>query len=466
MQAVELNYDIFSFTRKKILEILKNYAIPPNDAEELVNKWLRQDDFLLTPLKSKFTYVVGNPPYVRQELIPDKLISHYRSIYKTIYDRADLYVPFIERGLSLLAPRGKLCYICADRWMKNKYGGPLREFISKNFHLQAYVDMVDTNAFQSEVIAYPAIMLLTTQKKSETYVARTPEINASSLRSLAVALRNDHDASDQRVSVSTKLLDGSKPWIIGASDKLTLIRRLEEEFPLLEDDGCKVGIGVATGCDSIYIRRASELPIEEERKLPLVMVSDLQQGHLVWNERYVVNPFDEMGRAIDLHYYPLLAHYFSQNEGKIRNRNVARNNPKFWYRTIDKISVPLLRQPKLLIPDIQREPTAVLDEGKYYPHHNLYYVTSTKWDLQVVQAILLSPIVKLFVEAYSVKMRGGYLRFQAQNIRRIRLPRWEDVPASLRERLTKSVTAQDHTIRNEAVFELYQLNQEERDLLR
>jgi len=465
LQAVELNHDIFSFTRKKMLRILENYAIPAGHAEELVNEWLKQDDFLLTPLRPNFTYVVGNPPYLRQELIPDTLITCYRSIYRTIYDRADLYIPFIERGLSLLAPGGKLCYICADRWMKNKYGGPLREFISNNFHLQAYVDMVDTNAFQSEVIAYPAIILLTTQKRPETYVAHRPEMKASSLQSLAVALRNGHDTIDQQVHVSTKLLNGNKPWIIGATDKLMLLRRIEEELPLLEDEECKVGIGVATGCDSVYIGRASELPIEEERKLPLVMVSDLQQGNLVWHERYIVNPFDEMGRAIDLHHYPLLARYFFQHEEKIRSRNVARNNPKFWYRTIDKISVPLLRQPKLLIPDIKGEPTAVLDEGKYYPHHNLYYVTSTKWDLRVLQAILLSAVAKLFVEAYSVKMRGGYLRFQAQNIRRIHLPHWEEVPASLCERLIKSVTAQDHTLCNEAVFDLYQLSPEERVLL-
>jgi len=508
LQAVELNHDIFSFTRKKILALLKNYAIPSDDAEELVNAWLRQDDFLLTPFQSKFTYVVGNPPYLRQELIPDTLITHYRSIYKTIYDRADLYVPFIERGLSLLALGGKLCYICADRWMKNKYGGPLREFIAKNFHLQTYVDMVDTHAFQSEVIAYPAIIVLTTQKQSETYVAHTPEMKASSLQRLAVALREGHDTAntnlcskrhslpdaeasswtgaspvptsardgsrlipldasrnEQHVYVSTNILDGSKPWIIGSSDKLTLLRRLEEEFPLLEDEGCKVGIGVATGCDSIYIRLAAELPIEEERKLPLVMVSDLQQGNLVWHGHYVVNPFDDMGGAVDLRHYPLLAHYFSQHEEKIRNRHVARNNPKFWYRTIDKISVPLMRQPKLLIPDIKGEPTAVLDEGKYYPHHNLYYVTSTKWDLRALQAILLSPLAKLFVEAYSVTMRGGYLRFQAQNLRRIRLPRWEDVPTLLCERLIESVTVKDRAVCNEVVFELYQLNKGERDLL-
>src|SRR5260370_613712 len=84
-------------------------------------------DFILAPLPQAFTYVIGTPPYVRQELIPDVLMAEYRRLYKTIYDRADLYIPFIERSLSLLSKGGTLGFICADRWMKNRYGGPLRQ---------------------------------------------------------------------------------------------------------------------------------------------------------------------------------------------------------------------------------------------------------------------------------------------------------------------------------------------------
>jgi methylase of polypeptide subunit release factors len=68
--------------------------------------------------------VIGNPPYVRQELIPEALLTEYRARFETLYDRADLYVPFIERSLSLLRAGGALGFICSDRWMKNKYGGP------------------------------------------------------------------------------------------------------------------------------------------------------------------------------------------------------------------------------------------------------------------------------------------------------------------------------------------------------
>ncbi len=41
-------------------------------------------------------------------------MAEYRKRYFTIYDRADIYVPFIELSLRLLAETGKLGFICAD----------------------------------------------------------------------------------------------------------------------------------------------------------------------------------------------------------------------------------------------------------------------------------------------------------------------------------------------------------------
>ena len=58
-------------------------------------------------------------------------------------------------------------------------------------------------------------------------------------------------------------------------------------------------------------------------------------------------------------------------------------------------------------------------------------------------------------------MRGGYLRFQAQYLRRIRLPRWLDVPESVREALTAAANAGDDEACNNAVTALYRLTPEE-----
>lgn len=76
-----------------------------------------------------------------------------------MYDRADLYIPFMERSLSLLAPKGHLGFICSDRWMKTVTAVRCA-VLSPDNYLKIYVDMVDTPAFHSEVIAYPAITVI------------------------------------------------------------------------------------------------------------------------------------------------------------------------------------------------------------------------------------------------------------------------------------------------------------------
>lgn len=113
--AVELHRSSYDQTRALVREALRAKGLTARQTEGLCGRWLRQGDFLLLPLEGSFTHVIGNPPYVRQELIPDVLMAEYRRRFCTIYDRADIYIPFIERSLSLLAPNGVLGFICPDR---------------------------------------------------------------------------------------------------------------------------------------------------------------------------------------------------------------------------------------------------------------------------------------------------------------------------------------------------------------
>ena len=136
IRAVELNREAFGATRERLKEVMSNAGLAKLEVDTLLNRWLIQGDFLLEDLPFSFDYVAGNPPYVRQELIPGVLIQEYRRRFETIYDRADLYIPFIEKSLSLLAPAGVLGFICADRWTKNRYGAPLRKLVAKRFHLK------------------------------------------------------------------------------------------------------------------------------------------------------------------------------------------------------------------------------------------------------------------------------------------------------------------------------------------
>jgi len=463
IRAVELHGDTFTRTHAAVIARLIGAGIAARIATTIADRWLQNGDYLLAELPEAFDVVVGNPPYVRQEMIPDVLLAEYRSRYTTIYDRADLYIPFIERSLRILKKGGALGFICADRWMKNRYGGPLRALVAKEFHLKVHVDMTDTPAFHSDVIAYPAITIITRESPGVTRLAYRPEIEGTVLSELATQLlakRLPKGVSAVRELASVTA--GSEPWILASSDHLALVRRLERSFPPIEEVGCKVGIGVATGADHAFIGPFDALDVEDDRKQPLVMTRDILNGTVEWRGLGVVNPFADGGGLVDLGNYPRLNRYLEARKGEIAGRHCAQKTPVNWYRTIDRITPALTKRPKLLIPDIKGDAHIVYEEGRLYPHHNLYYITSDEWDVRALQAVLLSGIARLFVATYSTRMRGGFLRFQAQYLRRIRVPKWADVATGVRRELISAAKAQDLVACNRAAFELYGLSEDER----
>lgn len=465
VRAVELHRQTYDETRQALLTHLASHGVEPDDATALVQRWLVQDDFLLVPLVGEFDLVVGNPPYVRQERIPEPLLAEYRRRYGTLYDRADLYVPFIERSLALLRQGGAVAFICADRWMKNRFGGPLRSLITERFHLETYVDMVGTDAFQDQVTAYPAVVVLRRAEPGVTRVARRPPIEPTALSMLAGQLRSQPTTARPSGVELLRLPPGDAPWLLTPAAKRNLLRRLEQRFPPLEEVGCTVGIGVATGADRVLIGEYATLDVEVDRKVPLAMTQDIVSGQVEWRGQGVINPFTRDGDLVDLDHFPRLRRYLEAHRALLAGRHCARKRPDQWYRTIDRIQPDLATTPKLLIPDIKGEAHVVFEPGELYPHHNLYYVISRSWELRALQAVLRSDVARLFVAAYSTRMRGGYLRFQAQYLRRVRLPRWEEVPVALREELTAAAVSRSRVACNRAAARLYGLSDEEQQLL-
>lgn len=458
IRAVELHRATYLKHRASLTEKLQGVGLSAVEAEELVTAWLIQGDFLLYDFDHDFTHVVGNPPYIRQEVIPDILMTEYRLRYETIFDRADIYIPFIEKSLSALEQGGRLSFICADRWMKNRYGRKLREMVSRDYALSIYVDMVDTPAFHSEVTAYPAITVIERSNENRTRVFAQPEIDRDALRSLSRDLTAHELSKNSIVREIRDVAAGAEPWVLSGFDELALVRRIEAKFPRLEAAGCKVGIGVATGADKAFIGDFEELDVEPSRKLPLVMTRDILTGEVQWQGRGVINPFDDDGKLVRLEEYPRLAQYLEERRDVIAGRHVATKAPANWYRTIDRIHPAITGREKLLIPDIKGDAAIVYEPGKLYPHHNLYFVTSSTWDVRALQTVMKSGIARLFVSLYSTKMRGGFLRFQAQYLRRICLPSWDSVSVELRATLRALSETDDPVARNAAVAELYGLS--------
>jgi len=456
IRAVEVNRSALQICRDRIETLLRGNAWSLDAVAILLDKWLLHEDFLSVPLDGRFSHIVGNPPYIRLENLPKNLLKAYRARWRSLFDRADLYVAFIEKSLELLQTDGRLGFICADRWMKNRYGGPLRGIVATGFHLESYVDFTGCPAFFNEVDAYPAVTVIRKGKGDTTRIAFRPAISKETLVPLAKALIS-HKKHPQ-VTTLSGICRNDQPWSFNENGGMPIIRKLETSFPTLEAAGCKVGIGVATGADAVFIGTDASLDVEPERKLPLVTTKDIRNGRVEWGGLFVLNPFEVDGGLVDPDDYPKFRAYIERHRDLILKRNVAGRNPNGWFRTIDRIHAPLTTSPKLLIPDIKGSAHVVLESGHYYPHHNLYFVTSGSWDLHILQMILSSRVVHAFIAAYSPRMRGNFFRFQAQYLRRIRIPRFEEMDRAIRKEALAAAHSSSQDEKDRVIQKLYGLS--------
>jgi len=461
VRAFDLLEGNVEIARKSVVQRLEDAGLDQEVAHSLAESWVQTADFLLYGHEPRSAdFVVGNPPYIRLENVPRRVTDSYRRICPTMRGRSDIYVGFIERGLELLRHDGVLGFICADRWMRNQYGADLRQLISESFAVDTVVTMHDTDPFENEVSAYPAVIVLRrAPQAAANVVTATRRFQERDAAKVAEWARRPRRRSVSSPAFDASRLDGwfdgRDLWPTGSPAQLSAIADLEARFPPLEDPstGTRLGIGVATGCDDVYITKDTNL-VEPDRLLPLLQSTDITTGAVAWAGHHLVNPWVD-GELVDLADYPRLASYLMGAETRLRARHVASKRPAQWYRTIDRVAPDLQARPKLVLPDLKAASHPVLDAGEYYPHHNLYYVVSDRWDLEVLGGLLLSDVANLFVGAYCVRMRGGCYRFQAQYVRRIRVPLPDAVPQRERRALIRAFSTRDGEAATAAALKLY-----------
>jgi adenine-specific DNA-methyltransferase len=462
LQAFEIDPIVAEKAITVVKETLLALRVPLAIAEKLARNWIRIGDFLEVSLSFPIAdFVIGNPPYIRLEEIPEKKAVMYRNSFSAMRGRADIYVAFYQAALLQLKPRGVCAYICADRWMLNDYGSALRDFITtQGYNVRLIIEAHDVQPFETEVSAYPAVTLIAREEQEDVVVSKAlPGIETQDRTCLLKALTEAASNSSLRCARFKDWFRGPEPWPCSSSDALKLLKYLEHTCPPLEckSTGTKIGIGVATGADKIFIS-SDVLDIESERILPLAISSDLHNGKVRWSGHNMANPWDENG-LVDLAKYPRMDKYLRPYHQQLSERHTARKDrPENWHKTIDRVNLSLLKKHKLYIADIKSRLLPALDTGRTYPQHNLYWITSDTWDLKVLGALLMSAVGEFFIRSYGVRMRGGYFRFQAQYLRRIRVPDPKSISPQLAETLRHAFDNQDFELATKAAMSAYQID--------
>lgn len=418
--ACEILKDPADKARETVCSVLRKHGCPHSTALDIANTWVRNSDFILSALPG-CSYVVGNPPYVRATEIHIETRKVYAGMLSSFTNGCDLYIAFFDKGLDLLNDNGKLCYICSDRWLQNGYGKRLRIKINERFNLTTLISMHGADAFERNVTAYPVITVISNDnRKTETitYVKCTGKIESSEAEYIS------HGKSSKNLEVHeiARPKDGDV-YSFGSEDEVSYITAITERLPGISDAGISVGIGIATGCDSVFITD-DDTVAEPSRLLPLFIMRDYRKN--IKTKKWLVNPWEDNGTLVDLEKYPLLKKYLKSHESRLRNRYIVRRNTDCWYRTIDKVNRKIIGKELLLIPDMAMDPDPVLVSG-CYPHHNCYWLYSDVWDMKALGGILMSDTVRKFISSKCVKMNGGTLRFQAQYLRMLHIPEYQTI---------------------------------------
>lgn len=459
IESCILSYDLDENAVQKSRQIIKQKlmenGISESDASSLVKKWVIKGDYLLCS-DAKADFIIGNPPYLRATQIDDKQKEIYIDSLSTMTKGTDLFIGFIQKGLEcFIDEKSVLCYICADRWLQNQYGKKLRKFVSESFHIDSIVRMHGVKAFEEDVDAYPAIIRIDHGQGDIKFADCDAFFKEKNTEDILDWLR---DPKNQHCNVYTGCLlqqpQGDESIFLSSQDDLDQLGILNNTLPTLEETGVSIGIGLATGRDSVFLINDKSI-VEEDRALPVFNMKAWRRKENT-DDWWLVNPWTKEGTLVNLNEYPLLKKYFDSHRDELETRHVAKKNANAWYRTIDKINWSILGSPMLLFPDMAMTSDPVYSEGRRYPCHNCYWLQSKIWDIKVLGGLLMSDTAESFIDASCVKMRGGTKRFQAQYLRKIRVPYPDAIDAKTANELKIAFETKDRLLANKAAKKAYE----------
>lgn len=354
-----------------------------------------------------FDVVVGNPPYVRQELLGD-LKPWLEKNYAVYAGTADLFVYFFERGVSLLRPRGVFSIVVANKWMRANYGRPLREWMAAR-RIEEIVDFGDLPVFQG-ITTYPCIVTLRNAEPTELFpAAEIPTLEFTDL--------TEHVA-EHTIGVRSKSLDPNGWTLVDAETQDLLDRLRRENVPLGEYVEGKIYYGIKTGLNEAFVidrttrdRLIAEDPKSAEVIKPFLAGRDIKRYMPVVAEAWLI--FTRRGINIDE--YPAVRAYLEQFKERLMPKPKdwsggawpgRKGGAYKWYEIQDAVAYfEEFEVPKIIYPNICKGPEFAYDETSQYTNQKCFIIAQPS---KYLLGLLNSSLFAMMFEAVLPKLRGGY----------------------------------------------------------
>jgi len=397
-----------------------------------------------------FDCVIGNPPYIRiqemQKWAP-KTVEIYKDNYKSgSRGNFDIYVLFIEKGLSLLNNDGIFGMILPNKFFMSDYGENTRTLIGKNvFHI---VNFGDGQVFKNATTYTTLLFLKHSEQKNFKYakVKKLIENKEKLLNNVAVNDKYKDESIEIGYVENNDLTE--KPWNFAFGEDKKYFEALTNNKLTLNQITEKILVGLQTSADPVYILEFREkrsdtfvlyskelredVEIEQDILKPLLKGKEIRRYSspeiyywLIFPYKIIVNKAVLFSKNTMNEQFPKTWEYFKKNKKRLLKRaDLDKNN---WWEYPYPKNLEWFSKPKLITQVLASKASFTSDlDGKCYfvgggnaggygiklkkeYEHYYYYILG----------LLNSKPIDKYLKHISTNFRGGFYSYAKRFIEQL-----------------------------------------------
>lgn len=365
-----------------------------------------------------FDVVIGNPPYVRHELLSDYK-DYFQRSYKVYHSMADLYSYFFEKGIGLLNNKGLFGIIVANRWMRANYGEPLRIWL-KEQPIQQIIDFVDITVFEGAA-TYPCIFITGKEK--------TKSIEITNVKTLEFNSLAEYIEQNKTNAPQTSLEDSG--WNLGSKTEKKLLKKiLAAGISLGDYVKGKIYYGIKTGLNEAFVidKATKNRLIKKDKKnaeiiKPFLAGRDIKRYQSLKSDTYLIlfekgftnqkgkNPKNAWKWLEEN--YPDIANHLKPFEEKGKKRF---DQGEYWWELRTCEYYDEFEKNKIIIPAIVKNASYSFDERKFYSNDKTSIIpTNNKYLLGLIN----SKAVDYYLKSIAATKQGGYFEYKPMYVSKL-----------------------------------------------
>ncbi len=315
----------------------------------------------------QYDAIVGNPPYVRIQKVPEERRPEYKEGFDSATGRFDLSVLFMEYGIESLRDGGRIGFITSNKFLTTQYGKGLRAYLRENAEIETLIDFTDTDVF--DVTVLPCILVASkgssdTESLGYCILKQADNPGESKKCNDLLSLINQHLTDEvfegrytigpngNSETVKLRCFESTLPeskdatWTFIPTREKSLVDKINQKKTAdLGSIAEKISVGIKTTANNVFVdpitdSKIEEYDLEEDLIHPAISGKNVSRWSTDWSPEdlkkpsYILYPhevIDGSVEPVDLDEYPNTKEYLKEHYDQLAGRSYLKDAGRNWY---------------------------------------------------------------------------------------------------------------------------------------